>query len=165
MFLFLPPCFPLSLPPSFSFPSSFFFPLFSLPPPKLTASITEEAMECERWGTEEEVAMDVDVSETEQLQLISQIQSTRDSILPTSSLESFGIPQDASPATFCVSQPKQHTRSPLFCSGSIDRGCVNMFPRQHKMVVLACLGNGPPVGRGRAYLLLCGFLLGSSCLN
>ena len=46
------------------------------------ASITEEAMECEKWGTEEEVAMDVDVSETEQLQLISEIHSTRDSILP-----------------------------------------------------------------------------------
>jgi len=102
--------------------------------------------------------MDVDVSETEQLQLISQIQSTRDSILPTSSLESFGIPQDASPVTFCVSQPKQHTRSPLFCSGSIDRGCVNMFPRQHKMVLLACLGNGPLLeGEGHTFFYVASY--------
>ena len=60
-------------------------------------------MECERWEREEEVAMDVDLSEVEQLQLLSEIKSARSTMVPPSSLESFGIPQDPSPATLPVS--------------------------------------------------------------
>ena len=51
-----------------------------------------EMMECEeRWGEGGEVSMDVDLSETEQEQLLAEISQTRDTLLPATSLESFDL--------------------------------------------------------------------------
>ena len=47
-------------------------------------------METERWGDEEEIGMDVDMTEEEQLALITEINSTRNHLTLASSLESFG---------------------------------------------------------------------------
>lgn len=93
---------------TYSPPSPPLFPHTHSPPahpPISTFPLTggEEAMECERWETEEEVAMDVDITEVEQLQLISEVKFARSTMVPPSSLESFGVPQDPSPATLPVS--------------------------------------------------------------
>lgn len=53
-----------------------------------------EEMECERWGGEEEVAMDIDLSEEEQLLLISQVLSARSTLTPSTSLDGWGLPQE-----------------------------------------------------------------------
>lgn len=55
-----------------------------------------EEMDCEeRWGAGGEVSMDVDLSETEQEQLLSEISQTRDTLLPATSLESFDLSASA----------------------------------------------------------------------
>jgi len=92
--------FNIQFPPLFPHTHS---PLAHPPVPTFPITGGEEAMECERWETEEEVAMDVDITEVEQLQLISEVKFARSTMVPPSSLESFGIPQDPSPATLPVS--------------------------------------------------------------
>ena len=56
------------------------------------AADMEEAMEVERWGEEEEVAMDIDVSQED----IAEMKLVRSSLSATSQfhMESFGIPAD-----------------------------------------------------------------------
>ena len=56
------------------------------------AGDVEEAMEVERWGEEEEVAMDIDVSRED----IADMKLVRSSLMSPSQLqiESFGIPAD-----------------------------------------------------------------------
>ena len=51
-----------------------------------------EDMDCEeRWGDAGEVAMDCDLSEAQQEQLITEIAHTRGALLPVTSLEDFDL--------------------------------------------------------------------------
>ena len=68
----------------------------------LSALPSPAVVDCERWGVEEEVAMDVDISEEEQLLLISAVQSARGTITLATPTHSFGIPQE-SPIDYSVS--------------------------------------------------------------
>ena len=57
-----------------------------------------EAMDCEeRWGEEGEVSMDVDLSEAQQEELITEISRTRETLLPATSLESFDLSSGSTP--------------------------------------------------------------------
>ena len=95
-------------------------------------------MECgdEKWGEDEEVAMDVDLTEEEQIEFISQIHTTRKTLSPSHTLkENFGLQQVAPsavdysvrsqpstaslcyyyrPLTMCVPLSPEHT---VHCAG------------------------------------------------
>lgn len=64
-------------------------------PMQVDTSRTPAVVESERWGVEEEVAMDVDISEEEQQVLISAVQSARSTITLATPTQSFGIPQES----------------------------------------------------------------------
>jgi hypothetical protein len=67
-------------------------------------------MDCEeRWGEDGEVSMDFDLSEVQQEQLMAEISATRDTILPSSTLDSFSL--SSSTPLYQVYTLKQYTIS------------------------------------------------------
>ena len=78
------------------------------------ADVDVEEMDCEeRWGDDGEVFMDLDLSEVQQEQLITEISETRNTLLPATTLDSFSL-SSSSPDTPLNQVGVQHQRVSLW---------------------------------------------------